>query len=59
MQVSDQLQHQYMREANYCGRFKAWQLAAMFMGGVMILSGGLPMIALHVIPWLCGLVGLV
>lgn len=55
----DQFHNQYMREANYCGRFKAWQLAAMFMGFVFILAGGLPLLTLHFIPWLCRLVGLV
>lgn len=53
----DQLRHQYLREANYCGRFKAWQLAAMFMGFVLMLAGGLPLLTLHLIPWLCRLVG--
>lgn len=54
----DQLYNQQMLQANYCGRFKAWQMAAMFMGGVMMLSGGLPLLVFNLIPWLCRLVGL-
>lgn len=59
MIIQDQTHYQYMREANYCGRFKAWQMALMFLGGLFILFAGLPLLVLHVIPWLCRLVGLV
>ena len=38
----DQAHNQYMREATYCGRFKAWQLALIFMGGLLMLFGALP-----------------
>ena len=48
--MQDQLYNQAARQMGYCGRFKAWQMALMFMGFVFILAGGLPM--------LCHLVGL-
>lgn len=57
--MQDQLYKQAARELGYCGRFKSWQMALMFMGGIMILSGGLPLLVLHFIPWVCRLVGLV
>lgn len=58
MAPMDQSHYQYMREANYCGRFKAWQMALMFMGALMILFAGLPLLVLHLIPWLCRCMGL-
>lgn len=40
--MNDQLYNQTARDMGYCGRFKAWQMALMFVIGVLILFTALP-----------------